>query len=119
MYILLPYYRRGNLQDAINANLVDKKWFPERHILKLFKGVCEGLALIHGHRVKAPVVTAGPGNVRNMGEAQHPDDEEQEEGLMVGQVRDTTGGAVGELRPFAHRDLKPGMFEPHPDAFFF
>ena len=29
VYILLPYYRRGNLQDAINANLVNHAHFPE------------------------------------------------------------------------------------------
>ncbi|KAK6517466.1 hypothetical protein TWF281_004121 [Arthrobotrys megalospora] len=102
-YILLPYYRRGNLQDLINANLVDKKWFPEKQILELFLGVCEGLALIHGHRVNGPTVT-GSGAQNRAG----ADDEEEGVALMEGS-RDLSGGAhSGELRPFAHRDIKPG-----------
>ncbi|RVD81356.1 uncharacterized protein DFL_009222 [Arthrobotrys flagrans] len=102
-YILLPYYRRGNLQDLINANLVDKKWFPEKQILELFLGVCEGLALIHGHRVAQTVVT-GAGAQNRAG----ADDEEEGVALME-ESRDISGGAhSGELRPFAHRDIKPG-----------
>ncbi|EPS39427.1 hypothetical protein H072_6772 [Dactylellina haptotyla CBS 200.50] len=102
-YILLPYYRRGNLQDAINANLVDKNWFPEKHLLSMFKGVCEGLALIHGHKAKGPAVTGGQGQSNRS-----HDDEEEGVALMEGS-RDITGGAQsGDLRPFAHRDIKPG-----------
>ncbi|KAK6351908.1 hypothetical protein TWF718_005052 [Orbilia javanica] len=108
-YILLPYYRRGNLQDLINANLVDKKWFPEKQILELFLGVCEGLALIHGHRVTQTGSTAGgPGGAGAQNRA-GADDEEEEVALMEGS-RDISAGAAhsGELRPFAHRDIKPG-----------
>ncbi|KAF3934799.1 hypothetical protein ABW20_dc0109695 [Dactylellina cionopaga] len=103
-YILLPYFRRGNLQDAINANLVDKKWFPEKEVLPLFKGVCEGLALIHGHKVKVTAAVASrPGQQTIRG------GEEEEGEALMGENRDLTSGAhSGELRPFAHRDIKPG-----------
>ena len=33
VYILLPYYRRGNLQDMINANLVNHTKFPEKRLM--------------------------------------------------------------------------------------
>ncbi|EAQ92748.1 hypothetical protein CHGG_00983 [Chaetomium globosum CBS 148.51] len=39
VYVLLPYYRRGNLQDMINANLVNHARFPEKRLMLLFLGV--------------------------------------------------------------------------------
>ncbi|PHH69003.1 hypothetical protein CDD80_7084 [Ophiocordyceps camponoti-rufipedis] len=38
VYVLLPYYRRGNLQDLINANLVNRAAFPEGDLMGLFLG---------------------------------------------------------------------------------
>src|ERR1700722_2333448 len=52
VYILLPYYRRGNLQDIINANLVNHTKFPERRLMVLFLGVCKALKAMHNSRVK-------------------------------------------------------------------
>ena len=52
VYILLPYYRRGNLQDAINANLVNRAHFPERRLMVLFLGVCRALKAMHHYKVK-------------------------------------------------------------------
>ncbi|THW46066.1 kinase-like protein [Aureobasidium pullulans] len=51
VYILLPYYRRGNLQDAINANLVNGAKFPERRLMVLFRGVCVALQAMHNYKV--------------------------------------------------------------------
>lgn len=53
VYILLPYYRRGNLQDAINANLVNRGRFPERRLMVLFLGVCRALEAMHKYKVKS------------------------------------------------------------------
>lgn len=86
MYILLPYFRRGNLQDAINANLVNHTSFPELDLLKLFRGICVALEQLHEHKVNN-----GP---------QRPTMEE--EPLM----EDTEDDIV----PYAHRDIKPGTF---------
>ncbi|KZL73560.1 serine/threonine protein kinase [Colletotrichum tofieldiae] len=47
VYVLLPYYRRGNLQDLINANLVNHTAFPERRLMLLFLGVCKALREMH------------------------------------------------------------------------
>ncbi|KAF3346316.1 Nucleoporin [Verticillium dahliae VDG2] len=38
VYVLLPYYKRGNLQDLINANAVNNATFPERRLMLLFLG---------------------------------------------------------------------------------
>ena len=51
VYILLPYYRRGNLQDAINANLVNHTQFPEKRLMELVLGVAIGLKGMHHYRV--------------------------------------------------------------------
>ena len=52
VYILLPYYRRGNLQDAINANLVNHTKFPEKRLMILMLGVAKALKAMHQYKVK-------------------------------------------------------------------
>ena len=132
VYILLPYYRRGNLQDIINANLVNHTKFPERRLMVLFLGVCKALKAMHNYKVQG-----GPGGANSLnnanrvrGEAAQADheaeeeveqrrgrqkgrevdhDSEQQEPLMDGEVtRSQVGVAPGEIRAYAHRDIKPG-----------
>lgn len=132
VYILLPYYRRGNLQDIINANLVNGTKFPEKDLMVLFLGVCKALKAMHNYRVQG-----GPGGVNSLNkarrvreEAAEADDEaeeevgqrrgrqkgrevdhdsEQQEPLMEGEVTASQEGiAPGEIRAYAHRDIKPG-----------
>ncbi|KAI9748849.1 MAG: Adenylyl-sulfate kinase [Chaenotheca gracillima] len=136
VYILLPYYRRGNLQDIINANLVNQTTFPEHRLMVLFLGVCKALKAMHQYRVKG-----GPGGATSQGkarrvreEAAHADAEAAEEvdgrrtrrdrsrerdaddgnfveqePLMEGEVtRAQEGVEAGQTRAYAHRDIKPG-----------
>lgn len=140
VYVLLPYYRRGNLQDIINANLVNHTRFPERELMRLFLGVCRALRHMHqyrgpagGERMEAGNAKAGeedvddPAVARKTGRggrnravaATDADDEtEQARPLMV----DQQVVAPGERRSYAHRDIKPGTIlsclihhrHPHP-----
>jgi serine/threonine kinase 16 len=134
VYILLPYYRRGNLQDLINANLVNHTKFPERRLMALFLGVCKALKAMHQYKVKG-----GPGGAKSDRNAkkvrrdaaradaqaaeamemrpsrrnrENDDDDDQEaEGLL--ESEDTMaqeGIAAGAVRAYAHRDIKPGTF---------
>lgn len=129
VYILLPYYRRGNLQDAINANLVNHARFPERRLMVLFLGVCRALKAMHQYRVKG-----GPGGepsrrkakkVRmeaadadreaqqevqaNTSRRRRDDNDTEQEPLMDNEVMAAQDGvAEGEVRSYAHRDIKPG-----------
>ncbi|KAL8682136.1 MAG: hypothetical protein Q9186_001757 [Xanthomendoza sp. 1 TL-2023] len=130
VYILLPYYRRGNLQDAINANLVNHTQFPERRLMILFLGVAKALKAMHQYRVKG-----APGGAKSRQKAQNVRDEAEEadkdaarkartrrkdvdaedegdveqEPLMNGEVtRSQEGVEDGEIRAYAHRDVKPG-----------
>ncbi|KAF2435877.1 serine/threonine protein kinase-like protein [Tothia fuscella] len=125
VYILLPYYRRGNLQDMINANLVNHTQFPEKRLMVLFLGVCKALKTMHQYKVKG-----GPGGAAAVGKAQRvreeaaradaqaaeaardagrDEDEEEEQPLMEDEItRSQDGVAPGKARAYAHRDIKPG-----------
>jgi serine/threonine kinase 16 len=133
VYILLPYYRRGNLQDIINANLVNHTRFPERQLMVLFLGVCRALSAMHNYRV-----AGGPGGRKSLKKAKGvrrdaamadaeaeqeaeagrrnrqrdrevDPDSEQQEPLMDGEVTlSQEGVAPGDIRAYAHRDIKPG-----------
>lgn len=136
VYILLPYYRRGNLQDLINADLVNHTRFSQRKLMKLMLGVCNALKAMHQYRIRNANPSAssraaakavreeaaaedadaarrkGRAQKRTMtGEQQHQADmeDEQEEPLMPDEVtRAQEGKSAGDTRAYAHRDIKPG-----------
>ena len=131
VYILLPYFRRGNLQDAINANLVNHTKFPQKRLLKLFLGVCKGLKAMHQYRVKeepggsssqtrarqvrseaaAADADAAQEEARKRRDSRHaPDGDLEQEPLMQDEVTQSQEGLeAGEERAYAHQDIKPGM----------
>lgn len=127
VYIVLPYYRRGNLQDAINANLVNHTRFPEKRLMVLFLGVCKALRGMHHYRVRGGAdgeARRKASRVRAEADAEDADaaqkarraasggaeNGESAEPLMPGEiVRSQEGIEEGELRAYAHRDIKPGM----------
>ncbi|KAG5646954.1 hypothetical protein DXG03_001677 [Asterophora parasitica] len=45
-------FQRGNLQDAINANVVNRKHFSEQEMLRIFKGTCEAVRAMHDFRAR-------------------------------------------------------------------
>ena len=133
VYILLPYLRRGNLQDAINANLVNHTKFPEKRLMVLMLGVAKALKDMHQYRVKGGSNRGKARDIRNEAAAEdrdaarqarkksnknkremraepHDADEgDAEQPLMEGEVmRAQEGVGEGELRAYAHRDIKPG-----------
>ncbi|ROV99936.1 hypothetical protein VMCG_06232 [Cytospora schulzeri] len=134
VYVLLPYYRRGNLQDLINANLVNHTRFPERRLMQLFLGVCRALREMHvytggsggssgadgggggtrGERMEMRVngvdenVAAGKGRSKRAAQHSAADDDdevEQQRPLMHGNQE---GVPEGDIKSYAHRDIKPG-----------
>ncbi|PPQ95751.1 hypothetical protein CVT26_015877 [Gymnopilus dilepis] len=54
VYLFLPLYKRGNLQDAINANLVNGRHFSEQEMLRLFRGTCLAVRAMHEYRPATP-----------------------------------------------------------------
>lgn len=112
VYVLLPYYRRGNLQDMINANLVNHTSFPERRLMVLFLGVCKALRAMHKYR--PPVERMEMGREEDEGarsggtrgrRTEEEEEGEQERPLMEEENQITNGGKV---QSYAHRDIKPG-----------
>ncbi|KAI8990797.1 kinase-like domain-containing protein [Mycotypha africana] len=52
VYIIMPFYKRGNLQDLMNSNNCQGKHLPERHLLTLFRGVCQGVLALSNYKTK-------------------------------------------------------------------
>ncbi|EEU46445.1 uncharacterized protein NECHADRAFT_38040 [Fusarium vanettenii 77-13-4] len=114
VYVLLPYYKRGNLQDMINANLVNHDRFPERRLMLLFLGVCKALRAMHDYR--PPVERMDMGHEedqlhrdeRNNTRGKRTEEEEegeQERGLLEDENQVSGGRSI---QHYAHRDIKPG-----------
>lgn len=128
VYVLLPYYRRGNLQDMINANLVNHARFPERHLMALFLGVCKALRAMHDYH--APPAermemghegdddnnnagssrgggSGGRGGRSSTKRTEEDEETEQERPLMESENKIAQGG---KIKAYSHRDIKPGTF---------
>ncbi|KAG6910827.1 hypothetical protein DXG01_007142 [Tephrocybe rancida] len=68
VYLFLPLYKRGNLQDAINANVVNRKHFSEQDMLRLFKGTCLAIRAMHDFRIRSSASESSQSN----GASRHP-----------------------------------------------
>ncbi|KAI4525978.1 Pkinase-domain-containing protein [Schizophyllum commune Loenen D] len=80
VYLFLPLYKRGNLQDAINSNVVNGNHFPEGEMLRLFRGTCEAIRAMHDYR--APVASSSSAQQqqrqqRRDEQQRHSDDDER------------------------------------------
>ncbi|KAI9483697.1 MAG: protein kinase [Benjaminiella poitrasii] len=110
IYIVLPYYRRGNLQDAINKNNLNQTHFSEMDMLRIFREICEAVKVLHTYKAQ--------GGARVMYEASQvissEEENRQDQALLSHQQEQPTGGQMaetgkrGESVPWAHRDIKPG-----------
>ncbi|KAJ4055379.1 Serine/threonine-protein kinase env7 [Fusarium oxysporum] len=114
VYVLLPYYKRGNLQDMINANLVNHDRFPERRLMLLFLGVCKALRAMHDYKPAVERMHMGREedelnhDERNNTRGKRTEEEEegeQERGLLE-EENQVSGGR--SIQHYAHRDIKPG-----------
>ncbi|GAC94527.1 likely protein kinase [Pseudozyma hubeiensis SY62] len=76
IYLFLPFYEKGNLQDAINAHVVRGTRFGEREMLQLFLGTCKAVREMHHYRLPNVGATrrgAGASSIPRM-EVSPPDD---------------------------------------------
>ncbi|KAF9332321.1 hypothetical protein BGZ91_011742 [Linnemannia elongata] len=68
VYIFLPYYKRGNLLDAISANLLHHTHFSEPDMLRFFRGICYGVRALHCHRLpNVPISSREDDDASNSG----------------------------------------------------
>lgn len=100
VYIVMPYYANGTLQDKINENVVSQSHFSEPKLLSYAKGIAEALMAIHGyHQLDISPTTS-------MTPALHNEDNQEHDRLL-------SHLELSELVPYAHRDIKPAniMFD--------
>lgn len=130
VYIVLPYYRRGNLQDLINSNLVNNTSFPEKQLMKLFLGVCRALQALHYYNQpdyyyrnddgKKQKISRKQKTHHDQGTSVRPDlrggDEEagevgsdsEQQGLLTDRELNSQKFVSNDIKAYAHRDIKPG-----------
>ncbi|KAK9487674.1 kinase-like domain-containing protein [Lipomyces starkeyi] len=108
VYILLPYFRRGNLQDTINANLINHAHYDEREALQLFLEIARGVRVMHKHRVDEDsglnTRRAGNNTLEFERESQPLMDNQGVTPVTSMSNLLPSGGAVV---PYSHRDIKP------------
>ncbi|CAG8586494.1 12519_t:CDS:2 [Funneliformis caledonium] len=95
VYIFLPYYKNGNLQDVIDNNLVQDKHFSEREMLKIFRGICYAVRTLHTYRFPSVPLRSETNVMEN----------EINNGSITSQSNEPN---EDDIVPFAHRDIKPG-----------
>ncbi|KAI7877899.1 kinase-like protein [Lichtheimia hyalospora FSU 10163] len=115
IYIFLPYYKKGNLQDAINRNQLYKTHFTETQMLAIMRGVCTAVEYMHTYKM--------PTGTRTKYTAKNPilddddtNDDQQNRALLSSQGQQETSSGIethapgkeGDIVPWAHRDIKPG-----------
>jgi serine/threonine kinase 16 len=73
--------KRGNLQDAINLNVVNGNHFPEQDMIRLFKGTCEAVRAMHDYQTTSGSSSAQPqptsSNSSSRVEEHHADEEDE------------------------------------------
>ena len=106
VYLVLPYYQNGNVQDAIHAHIVHHTRFDEGVMLSLFAGACEALKTMHHYVLPQPHIAAPP-------RAKADDDS------LLFDAASTASDAYPPAEPmslapqdtqrvpYAHRDVKP------------
>ncbi|ODO11615.1 hypothetical protein I350_00397 [Cryptococcus amylolentus CBS 6273] len=99
IYLFLPYFSRGNLQDAMNTAAVTGNRMPEQNLLTLFHGTCLAVRAMHEYHLPSIPTTYPPAASREdqplVGDTVFDHDEELDTAVQ------------GDLVPYAHRDIKP------------
>lgn len=90
VYILLPFYRKGSLQDLINNCAVEGTYLDEEVVVSWAKAVAQSLRVMHRHRASGPQLTF-----------------EGEQDALLDNAESAGDVALGEVVAWAHRDVKP------------
>ncbi|KIK66664.1 hypothetical protein GYMLUDRAFT_157468 [Collybiopsis luxurians FD-317 M1] len=122
VYLFLPLYQRGNIQDRINSNVVNSSYFPELEIIKLFRGTCEAVRAMHEYRPKGKGAKSkarngaasranGNGNVSGSTTRSSPpnDDDEDDDHRFPEPEGDAEGGYSYGPAPTARRSKPSRM----------
>ncbi|KAF7725790.1 hypothetical protein EC973_009407 [Apophysomyces ossiformis] len=113
VYIFLPYYKRGNLQDAINRNNLNNTHFNEQQMLRTLREVCSAVEALHTYRAPGVARAAYASNGIAAADQEEIDDQQRrallsEQGHHQQDTSVVQSVSRGEILPWAHRDIKPG-----------
>lgn len=120
IYLFLPYYARGNVQDAINAHVVHGSSFAEKEMLAIFRGTCEAVKAMHTYRL--PDVGAHRAGGRRPAQSSTTVDQERaEEGAQTGDqdqvpLMSLQGHAGADGTEDAEGSAYPPRPNPNPGA---
>ncbi|KAI6042574.1 protein kinase [Pisolithus marmoratus] len=98
VYLFLPLYKRGNVQDAINSNVINGNHFSEKEMLRIFKGTCEAVRAMHDYHTNAqsealpPMSGAIGSSSRARSSVDHLSDDEERDELLPHPEGDEDGG---------------------------
>lgn len=106
VYLLLPYYKHGNVQDAIHAHIVHGTRFDERTMLTLFSGASEALRTMHQYKLPASNVTPSE-NVAKEDLLFEADTSDSASVYPRTESMSSAPELGSECVPYAHRDVKP------------
>ena len=98
-----PGLQRGNLQDAINANSINGTHFPEKEMVKLFKGTCEAVRAMHDFHARVA----------------RPNPNPSRENQSTSHARSTSGSSRPQANVYAdngHSDDEEDELFPHPEG---
>jgi serine/threonine kinase 16 len=95
VYMVLPYFRQGNLQDAINEHLMNGTHFEEAQLVDLFIEICNAVRVLHKNHKAGPSLT----NANN-------DEDDEDVALLEGED-EYTDTQMSEMVPYWHGDIKP------------
>lgn len=98
VYLFLPLYPLGNVQDAINRHAVNSTRYSEKEMLQLFLGTCKAVQAMHRYRL--PDVPVGGRRVSG------EDDRSHEASLANGATR--RGGQPGKMAKMSLPSRKGG-----------
>lgn len=72
IYLFLPYYKRGNLQDVISNQSVTGDHMSEKEMLRIFRGTCEAVRAMHRYRLPSIPLTKGSNASNDNGRTPSP-----------------------------------------------
>ncbi|KAH7098475.1 other/NAK protein kinase [Auriculariales sp. MPI-PUGE-AT-0066] len=89
VYLFLPYFRRGNLFDAVTAHVVRGTHYPEREMVVLFRGTCDAVRAMHHFRA---TVRRGARPLEPVPEEEQHDDDDDGGSNLPAPEGDADGG---------------------------
>ncbi|SCU93111.1 LANO_0E03026g1_1 [Lachancea nothofagi CBS 11611] len=104
VYILVPYFSKGSLQDEINRSLLNCTEMPELDVVRLAVGIARGLLCIH---------EASPNDDADVAYSIVSTPYNEETSFLNDLELDTFGESQ---QSYAHRDLKPSNVMISPEG---